>query len=95
MRVWLARTKGRCFHSCTAAGQVSAIAAEVQQLRGRLDARILGHTDAKEALVLALLAREHVLMVGPPGVAKSLLAEELAHATGDSPCVLQLHRDTR
>ncbi|CAE7751609.1 unnamed protein product [Symbiodinium sp. CCMP2456] len=85
----------RCSHSCAVPEQVAVAAAEVQSLRGRLDDRIVGHGDAKEALVLALLAREHVLMVGPPGVAKSLLAEEMAAATGDKPFVLQLHRDTR
>ncbi|CAE7039417.1 Dynll2 [Symbiodinium natans] len=36
-----------------------------------------------------------LLVAKRPGVAKSLLAEELALATGEKPCVLQLHRDTR
>ncbi|CAK0812297.1 unnamed protein product, partial [Prorocentrum cordatum] len=66
-----------------------------QRLRRSLDERVAGHGEAKEALVLAVLAREHVLLEGPPGVAKTLLAEELARAAGAAPLTVQLHRDTR
>ena len=72
-----------------------SVASAVQCLRHRLDARVVGHGDAKEALLLALLAREHVLLEGPPGSAKTLLAEELSRAAGVAPFVAHLHRDVR
>eukprot|EP00931_Biecheleriopsis_adriatica_P032553 TRINITY_DN18991_c0_g1_i1.p1 TRINITY_DN18991_c0_g1~~TRINITY_DN18991_c0_g1_i1.p1 ORF type:complete len:806 (+),score=182.84 TRINITY_DN18991_c0_g1_i1:57-2474(+) len=85
---WTTSIGARRIHAAT-------VGAAAQHLRQSLDARVVGHPDAKEALVLALLAREHVLLAGPPGVAKSMLAEELAKAAGVHPMVLQLHRDTR
>lgn len=40
---------------------------------------IQGQTLAKRALEIALAGRHHLLMVGPPGVGKSLLARAAAH----------------
>jgi MoxR-like ATPase len=48
------------------------------RLRDALDDAIVGQDDAKEAVVLALLAREHCYLEGPPGVAKTMLAEVAA-----------------
>jgi len=37
-------------------------------LSSALDAAVIGQEDVKEALVLGLVAREHVYVEGPPGV---------------------------
>ena len=50
----------------------------VLKLRDRLDAAVIGQGPLKECLVLALIAKEHVYVEGPPGAAKTLLAEEIA-----------------
>jgi len=65
------------------------------KLRDLLDARIIGQHELKDAMVLALVGREHLYVEGPPGTAKTLLAETAAHAAGLQTFVYQLHRDTR
>ena len=47
----------------------------LRSLRHTLDASVVGHKDVKTALLLGLLAREHVYIEGPPGVAKTYLSE--------------------
>ena len=65
------------------------------QLRAALDAAIVGHDDAKTALALALVAREHALLIGPSGSGKSVLAEAALAAAGAPSARLAFHRDTR
>jgi len=60
-----------------------------------LDRHIVGQEDAKEGVLLGLLAREHVYMEGPPGIGKTHLAETAANAAGLSKFFYQFHRDTR
>ena len=50
----------------------------VTDLRNRLDAAVIGQVPLKDCLVLALIAKEHVYVEGPPGAAKPLLAETAA-----------------
>ena len=64
-------------------------------LRATLDRQVIGHDDSKDALLLALVCREHVYMEGPPGAAKTRLAEVAAHASSLPFFFYQLHRDTR
>ena len=45
--------------------------------------------------MLALVAKEHLYVEGPPGAAKTLLAERTAELTRLRPFVYQMHRDTR
>ena len=81
--------------SSGAAGELSGALAIGAELRGALDRTVVGHDDAKRALVLALLSREHCYLEGAPGVAKTALAERAAAAAGLRTFVHQMHRDTR
>ena len=62
--------------------------------RDSLDALLIGHEDAKTGLVLALLAREHAYLEGPPGCGKSALAVAFARIAGARATQLSFHRDT-
>ena len=64
-------------------------------LRASLDRHVVGHDDVKEALLLALVCREHVYLEGPPGCAKTRLAEVAARSSSLPFFFYQLHRDTR
>ncbi len=50
------------------------------RLRAEVGKVIVGQEDIVEGLVVALLARGHVLLVGVPGLAKTLLIKTLAQA---------------
>ncbi len=67
----------------------------VAALRELLDRHVIGHDDAKQALLLALVCREHVYLEGPPGTAKTRMAEVTARGAGLGFFFYQLHRDTR
>jgi MoxR-like ATPase len=69
--------------------------AELDPLRRLLDERVVGHDDAKQALLLALVCREHIYLEGPPGTAKTLMAEVTAHGSSLDFFFYQFHRDTR
>jgi MoxR-like ATPase len=68
---------------------------ELRPLRELLDEHIIGHHEAKDALLLALVCREHIYLEGPPGTAKTLLAELTARGSGLNFFFHQFHRDTR
>jgi MoxR-like ATPase len=68
---------------------------QLRALEAQLDAFVVGHDEAKRALVLALVCREHVYLEGPPGAAKTRMAEVAARAAGLGFFFYQLHRDTR
>ncbi|HEU4427320.1 MAG TPA: AAA family ATPase, partial [Myxococcota bacterium] len=68
---------------------------DIAQLRAALDAAVVGHDDAKTALLLALAAREHALLIGPSGCGKTALAEALLDATSARAARVAFHRDTR
>ncbi|MEM6504896.1 MAG: MoxR family ATPase [Planctomycetota bacterium] len=59
-----------------------AIAGKLDALRTALGSVIVGQEDAVELLLTALLCRGHVLVVGVPGLAKTLLVRTLAKAVG-------------
>ena len=65
------------------------------QVRRQMDRFVVGHNDVKEALLLGLIAREHIYLEGPPGTAKTMLAEITSEAAGLEFFFYQLHRDTR
>ena len=76
-------------------GRDAAHEQELQKLREELDSRVVGQSDVKQAILLGLLAKEHVYVEGPPGVAKTMLSEVAASATGSSVYSYQFHRDSR
>ncbi len=54
----------------------------IQQLRHELNARFPERRDVIDGALCAVLAGEHVLLLGPPGTAKSALVRALAQAFG-------------
>jgi len=65
------------------------------RLRELLDRHVVGHDEAKEALLLALVCREHIYLEGPPGSAKTRMAEVAARGSSLGFFFYQMHRDTR
>lgn len=51
-----------------------------QRLKAEIGKRIVGQEKIVEGLVISMLARGHVLLVGVPGLAKTLLIKTLAEA---------------
>ena len=58
--------------------QRDLILRKVSRLYRELHAPFVGREDEARAIILALLAREHAVLVGEPGTAKSALARRLA-----------------
>ena len=65
------------------------------RLRELLDRHVVGHPEAKDALLLALVCREHIYLEGPPGSAKTRMAEVAARGSSLEFFFYQMHRDTR
>ena len=59
--------------------RIQQLDAELTRELGRV---VVGAESAIRALVIALIARGHVLVQGVPGLGKTLLAKSLAHALG-------------
>jgi len=57
---------------------------KVRTLRDGLNAAFLEREDEIAGSLLALLSGEHVLLIGPPGTAKSLLSREMCRCMDDS-----------
>ena len=72
-----------------------SIAHRFQDLRKEMDRYVIGHDTVKNGLLLGLLAREHISIEGPPGMAKTMLAEIVAAASNLTFYLYQFHRDTR
>src|SRR5882757_4436408 len=51
-----------------------------RKLREAIGARVVGQEDVVDLMLVALLARGHALLVGVPGLAKTLLVASLAEA---------------
>ncbi len=55
---------------------------QIQQLRTDLASRFPERRDAIDGALAAVLAGDHVLFIGPPGTAKSVLVRAIAQAFG-------------
>jgi len=64
-------------------------------LKEEMDKLVIGHEDVKMSLLLGILSREHIYIEGPPGTAKTMLAEIISKAAQLKFFFYQLHRDTR
>ena len=62
--------------------EVQRHAEAAQRLLAQLERVVLGQHDAIRESMLALMARGHVLLEGPPGTAKTLLVRALARSLG-------------
>ena len=56
---------------------------------------VIGHETAVESMLIAVLARGHMLLEGPPGSAKTLLARSIARLIGGHFRRVQMTVDTR
>ena len=71
------------------------VLAGLAQIRAEMDQYVVGHDDVKEGILLGVIAREHIYLEGPPGTAKTMLAEVTSDAAELKFFFYQLHRDTR
>ena len=60
--------------------QVGAVIESCEQLRAQLSRQVIGQQEVLHQLLLALFARGHCLLVGVPGLAKTLMIRTLAQA---------------
>jgi MoxR-like ATPase len=67
----------------------------LKRLADLLDRHVVGHEAVKRALLLGLVCREHIYLEGPPGTAKTRMAELVARGCGLRFFFYQFHRDTR
>ena len=51
-----------------------------RKLEDYLNQKIIGHPDMVRGAILSLLAGEHIVLIGPPGTAKTMIANSLADA---------------
>ena len=58
------------------------VGALARAIRAEVGKAVVGQADAVDALLVALLAQGHVLLEGPPGTAKTFLAQSFAASLG-------------
>jgi MoxR-like ATPase len=76
-----------------AANEVAAAKERIEDLRKEVARAYIGSSRALEVMLIALLARGHVLLEGVPGVAKTTLVKAFAMALGCSARRIQFTPD--
>jgi len=61
---------------------VDEVRALAQTIRGEIGKAVIGQDETVEMLLVALFAGGHILLEGPPGTAKTLIAHSFARAVG-------------
>jgi len=61
---------------------LSEVAELATAIRGQIAKAVVGQTQVVDHLLIALMARGHVLLEGPPGTAKTFLAQSFAASLG-------------
>ena len=91
----LAWTNGvRAFSSGSRKERFEKVVKGLQNLKTSMNKVVVGHSKVKDGIILALVAQQHVYIEGPPGSAKTLLAETVANQTNSRFFFTQMHRDT-
>jgi MoxR-like ATPase len=62
--------------------KIEAVQHFAMEIRNEVGKAVIGQTDTVDLMLVALLARGHILLEGPPGTAKTLLAHSFARAVG-------------
>jgi MoxR-like ATPase len=95
-RTLLAAPKGAASLAKEESAEDAALAAEVKEvsgliakLRSEVGRVIVGQGEMLDSIIMALIAREHVLLEGLPGVAKTTTVETFAAATGANASTIQ------
>ena len=65
--------------------QVEKVREQTRALTAQIDRRIVGHDGLVRGVLACLFAGGHVLLEGPPGTAKTFLAQCFANALGRTP----------
>ena len=63
-------------------GSTMDILETLQRVRAELHAQFIERDEVVDGALIALLAGQHVLLIGPPGTAKSMLAKALCQRIG-------------
>ena len=74
---------------------VDTLRGSLAQVRSEVGKAVVGQDGAVTGLIIALLARGHVLLEGVPGVAKTLLVRSLSHALSLETTRVQCTPDLR
>ncbi|MDH4132738.1 MAG: AAA family ATPase, partial [Gemmatimonadota bacterium] len=60
--------------------QLSRLAEAVERLRAQVGRRIVGQRETVDGILIAILAGGHALLIGVPGLAKTLMVSTVAES---------------
>ena len=67
----------------------------IQKIKNAMNEQVCGHHEIKHGILLSFISNQHCYIEGPPGSAKTMLAEIAAKSADQDLFFLQLHRDSR